>query len=50
MLSMHAIDWFVPMLSNLVDELAPIAFIIFGVTSALDFFMDAVYGRRIRRL
>lgn len=47
---MNAVDWFVPMLTNIVAELAPVAFIIFGVTFAFDFILDAAYGRRSRRL
>lgn len=43
---MSAIDWFVPLMRDLLTELAPVAFIIFGVTFALDFILDAAYGRR----
>lgn len=40
------LDWFIPALTDLLGEVAPVAFIIFGVRFAMDFLIDAAYGRR----
>lgn len=38
------VNWFMPMLSDLVENLAPVAFIIWGVSFAFDFLVKVATG------
>lgn len=41
---MTMIDWFMPLLSNLVAQLAPVAFLIWGVAFAFDMLTKVATG------
>ena len=41
---MNMIDWFMPLLSNLITQLAPVAFVIWGVSFAFDFITKVATG------
>lgn len=45
---MTMIDWFMPMLRDLVTELAPVAFLIWGVSFAWDMIIGVASGNRRR--
>ncbi len=42
------INWFMPMLRDLIEELAPVAFLIWGVSFAFDFITRLAKGENRR--
>lgn len=42
------IEWFLPLMQDLLTNLAPVAFLIFAVTYAMDFILNVAFGRNRR--